>query len=66
LEVKGQYQVTIRNRFSALESLEDNGCINKAWDNVIENIKKSVKDCIGHCEAKRYKPRFDKCSKLVY
>jgi hypothetical protein len=28
-EVKGQYQITIKNRFSALENLEDNGDINK-------------------------------------
>jgi hypothetical protein len=29
-EVKEQYQVTIKNRFSALENLEDNGDINRA------------------------------------
>jgi hypothetical protein len=31
-EVKEQYQVTIKNRFSALENVEDNGDINKARD----------------------------------
>jgi hypothetical protein len=30
VEVKEQYQVTIKNRFSALENLEDNGDINRA------------------------------------
>jgi hypothetical protein len=31
-EVKEQYQVAIKNRFSALENLENNGDINRAWD----------------------------------
>jgi hypothetical protein len=28
-----KYQVTIRKEFAALENLEDNGDINRAWDN---------------------------------
>jgi hypothetical protein len=31
-EVKEQYQVTIKNKFTALENLGDNGDINKAWE----------------------------------
>jgi hypothetical protein len=59
-EVKEQYQVTIKNRFSALENLEDNGDINRAWDAIRENITISAK------EAKRHKPWFDEeCLKLV-
>jgi glycine betaine/choline ABC-type transport system substrate-binding protein len=38
-EVEEQYQVTIRNKFAALENLEDSGDINRAWDNIRENIK---------------------------
>jgi hypothetical protein len=38
-DVKEQYQVTIRNKFVALENLEENGDINRAWDNIRENIK---------------------------
>jgi hypothetical protein len=65
-EVKEQYQVTIKNRFSALENLEDNGDINTAWGAVRENIQISAKECIGHCEAKHHKPWFDEeCLKLV-
>jgi hypothetical protein len=65
-EVKEQYQATIKNKFSALENLEDNGDINRARDAIRENIKISAKYCIGHCEAKRHKPWFDEgCSKLV-
>jgi hypothetical protein len=36
--VKEQYQVTIRNKFAALENLEDSGDINRAWNNIRENI----------------------------
>jgi hypothetical protein len=65
-EVKEQYQVTIKNRFSALENLEVNGDINRAWDTITENIQISAKECVSHCEAKRHKPWFDEeCSKLV-
>jgi hypothetical protein len=65
-EVKEQYQVTTKNRFSTLENLEDNGDINRAWDAVTENIKISAKECISHCETKRHKPWFHvECSKLV-
>jgi hypothetical protein len=65
-EVKEQYQVTIKNRFSALKNLQGNGDINRAWDAIRENIKMSAKECIGHCEAKCHKPWFDEeCSKLV-
>jgi hypothetical protein len=31
-KVKEQYQVTIKNRFSALENLEDTGDISRTWD----------------------------------
>jgi hypothetical protein len=65
-EDKEQYQVTIKNRFSALENLEDNGDIKRTWDAIRENIKISAKECISHCEAKRHKPWFnEECSKLV-
>jgi hypothetical protein len=35
-EVKEQYQVTIKNTFAALENLDDNGDINKAWETIRE------------------------------
>jgi hypothetical protein len=38
-DVKEQYQVTIRKKCAALENLQDNGDINRAWYNVRENIK---------------------------
>jgi hypothetical protein len=65
-EVKEQYQVTIKNKFSALENLDDNGDINKAWETIRQNIRISAKESIGLCESKSYKPWFDEeCIKLV-
>jgi hypothetical protein len=55
-EVKEQYQVTIKNKFAALENSDDNGDINKAWETIRENIRISAKECIGLCESKSYKP----------
>jgi hypothetical protein len=64
-KVKEQYQVTIKNRSSALEILNDNGDINRAWDTIRE-IKIFAKESIGHCEVKHHKSWFDEeCSKLV-
>jgi hypothetical protein len=66
-DVKEQYQVTIRNKFAALENLEDSGDINGAWDSSRENINISAEESLGYCESKRRKPWFDEaCSKLVY
>jgi hypothetical protein len=64
--VKEQYQVTNRNKFAALENLEDSGDINGAWDNIRENVKISAKDSLGYCGSKHRKPLFDEeCSQLV-
>jgi hypothetical protein len=38
-DVKEEYLVTIRNKLASLESLEDSGDINAAWDNIRQNIK---------------------------
>jgi arginine utilization protein RocB len=45
-DVKEQYQVTTRNKFAALEYLEDSGDINRAWDNIRENIKTSAQQSL--------------------
>jgi hypothetical protein len=65
-DVKEQYQVTIRNRFAALENLEDRGDINRAWDNIRENIRILAQESLDYCQSKHRKPWFDdECSKLV-
>jgi hypothetical protein len=38
LEVRKQYQIKISNRFAALEILNGNKDINRAWENIKDNI----------------------------
>jgi len=42
IEVRNQYQIDISNRFAALENLSDSKDINRAWENIKENIKTSA------------------------
>jgi hypothetical protein len=65
-EVKEQYQVTIKNKFAALENLDDNGDINRAWGTIRENVRILAKESIALCESKSYKLWFnEECLKLV-
>jgi hypothetical protein len=43
-EGKEQYHIQISNRFAALENLEDEVDINRAWETIRENIKISAKE----------------------
>jgi len=43
LHVKKNYQIGITNRFAALENLSDDEDINRAWENIEENIRTSAK-----------------------
>jgi hypothetical protein len=66
-EVKEQYHVKITNRFAALENFDDNVDMNRAWENIRENIKTSAKDSLGQYELQQHKPWFDdECSKLIH
>ena len=60
LEVKEKYQIEITNRFAALENLDVDKDINRAWEKIKENIKTSAKESLGLHELKRHKPWFDK------
>jgi DNA repair ATPase RecN len=53
-DVKEQYQVTIRNKFPALENLEDIRDISRAWYNIRENIEILTQESLGYCESKRH------------
>ena len=44
------------NRFAALGKLSDGDDINRAWENIKENIKTSAKDSLGLHELKQHKP----------
>jgi hypothetical protein len=64
--VEEQYEVTIRNKFAALEILEGSWDINREWGSITENIKLSAQECLGCWESKHRKPLFDEeCSELV-
>jgi len=41
LEVRKQCQIKISSRYAALEKLSYSEDINRAWDNIKENIKKN-------------------------
>jgi glycine betaine/choline ABC-type transport system substrate-binding protein len=40
LEFMKQYQIKISNGFAALENLRDSEDLNRAWENIKENIKR--------------------------
>jgi len=42
LDVGKQYHIKTSNRFAALENLNDTKDINRAWENIKENIKTSA------------------------
>ena len=56
-EVEVRKQIT--NRFAALENLSDDKDINRAWENIKENIKTSAKESLGLHKLKQHKPWFD-------
>jgi flagellar biosynthesis/type III secretory pathway chaperone len=46
LEVRKQYQITTSNSSAILENLSDNEDINRAWENIKENIKTLAKESL--------------------
>jgi len=47
LGFKEKYQIEIRNRFAALENLNGDENVNRAWENIKENIKTSSRESLG-------------------
>jgi hypothetical protein len=45
---KERYQVKISNRLAALENVDDNVGINRAWESITENIRILTEDSLGH------------------
>jgi len=54
LEVRNEYQIENTNRFAALENLSDGEDINRAWENVQENIKTSATESLDLHELKHH------------
>jgi hypothetical protein len=66
VEGKEQYHVEISNRFVALENLDIEVNINRAWKTTADNIKISAKESLGYYELKKHTPWFDEgCSELL-
>ena len=59
LEVRKEYQIEITNRFAALENISDDEDINRAWENIEENIRRSAKNSVGLYKLRQYKPWFN-------
>jgi hypothetical protein len=65
-EVSEKYQVKITNRFKALGNFDSNVDMNRAWENIRENIQISAKESLGHYELQQHKPWFDdECSTII-
>ena len=56
LVFKEKYRIEIRNRFSALENLIRDKNVNRAWENIKENIKTSAKESQVLHEWKQHNP----------
>jgi hypothetical protein len=58
-ELGNSIRLRSRNRFAALEDLNDSEDINGAWENIKDNIKTSAKESLGLYKLKQHKPWFD-------
>jgi hypothetical protein len=56
VEGKEQYHVEISNRFGALENLDTEVNIKRAWETIRGNMKISVKENLSYYELKKHKP----------
>ena len=66
LDVRKKYQIKIANRITDLENLSDSQHINRAWENIKENVRTLTKENIGLYELKQHKPWFDeKCLRYL-
>jgi hypothetical protein len=66
-EVEGKklYWVETSNRFPALEKLDDDVDINRAWKTISENTKISAEESIGYYELKQLKMWFNQCCSIL-
>jgi len=58
-EVREQYQIEIKNRFAALENLNDDEDVDRTWENIKENNHTSAIESLGLNELKQNKPWCD-------
>jgi hypothetical protein len=66
LDVRKKYQIKIANRITTLENLSDSKYVNRAWENIKENVRTLTKENIGLYKLKQHKPWFDEeCSRFL-
>jgi len=53
LEVRKQYHIMISNRFATLENSNNSEHVNRAWENIKENVKTSTTGSLGVYELKK-------------
>jgi hypothetical protein len=54
-----QYQIKISNRFGDLENFSDSENIQRAWENIKQKIRTSIKESLVLYALKQHKPWFD-------
>ena len=58
LAIRRKYEIEITKSFAALENLNNDEDINRAWENIKENFKTSTKQNLGLNKWKQHKPCF--------
>jgi plasmid maintenance system killer protein len=58
-EARKQYQNEIAKKLEALENVNDDEDMKRAWENIKEHIKASAKESLSLHELKQHKPWFD-------
>jgi hypothetical protein len=59
LEVRKEYEIKIEERFEAVENVNHSEYINRAWENIKENVKTQAKNSPDLHEMKQHKPLLD-------
>ncbi|PNF14347.1 hypothetical protein B7P43_G05571 [Cryptotermes secundus] len=66
VEGKEQYRAEISKRFVALENLNTEVDVNKAWETIRETTNISANDILGYYKLKKHKPWLEEgCSKVL-
>jgi hypothetical protein len=66
-DIAGLWCTMVSNRYAASENFNDGVYINRACENIEENMKTSPQESLDYYKLKPHKPRFDDdCSKLLH
>ena len=66
MKFRKQFQIELLKRFAALDNVNDSDDINRAWENIKENIKFSAKETLDMYGRKKHKQWFiEECSQFL-